>query len=191
MKNITPTLLSAAETLFCDKVLEGMGHAKAAIAAGYSPKSARTTAARLLRKAAVADYIAARQQNRAAKTETRRDRILQELETLAFARIENLIRIDENGIPQVDFSRATPDQLAAVTSVQSKRRTVYTPKGEVLGVEEQAKFNMADKYRGLELLGRAEGLFATDKVEVVVDVADRLLAARQRLAKLEGPGDED
>jgi hypothetical protein len=122
---------------------------------------------------------------------TRRERILAELDKLAFASIEPFIRIDDEGLPQVDFSNATPEQLSAITSVQTKRRKIYNGKGDHIATEDNARFTLADKYRGLELLGKAEGLFSNDKVEVVVDVADRLLAARQRFAQVEQRSDED
>jgi hypothetical protein len=37
---------------------------------------------------------------------------------------------------------------------------------------------MADKYRGLELLGKTVGMFKSEEQRVVVDIADRLLRAR-------------
>lgn len=116
------------------------------------------------------------------------------MSNLAFANIEDLIVIDENGLPQVDFSTATRDQLAAVTRITNKRREVYNGKGEHVATEEQSGFVLADKYRGLELLGRHVGLFKNEEQRVVVDVADRLLQSRERwlkVTKVEDLGDSD
>jgi phage terminase small subunit len=183
-------MMTTQQQAVADAVLRGESAEQAAILAGYAKKSARTTGPRVLRMPVVAEYIAAQRQKQSAKELSRREKILAELDKMAFANIGDLVTIDANGHPQVDFSRATPEQLAAVTSVATKRRVTRGPKGEE--VEEQtAKFSMADKYRGLELLGRAEGMFKENEVKVTVDVADRLLAARQRLAALPAPGDED
>lgn len=196
MKNVTPGQLhdlTPQEVKFCESYLVCNSAEKAWIAAGGGLKGARTTGPRILRKAAVQKYLSERTAQLISKTDNLQDKILAELQRMAFARIEDLITVDENGLPQVDFSKATSDTLAAVTSVATKRRTVYNPKGEVVGVEDNAKFNMADKYRGLELLGNTVGMFKKDEQRVVIDVADRLLTARKRVldAGYGGSKDED
>lgn len=172
--------LSVKDQVFCDAILAGRGHAEACIEAGHSAASARTTAPRLLRKAAVVEYLAEQRSARATKTEVGQGHITQELSKLAFSNVEDFTRLDADGLRRVDFSTATRDQLAAVTSIKNKKRTSYNKDGEVLGVEEDTEFKLADKYRGLELLGRHLGMFET-KTTVVVDVADRLLRARNRM----------
>lgn len=178
------SILNPQWQVFADKYLSHGVATTAAIEAGFSKNSARSTGARLLRNTSISDYIQAQQQRIATKTVNRRDKILQELDKLAFANIGDFIRVDEDGLPQVDFSNATPEQLAAITSVSTKKRKIYNPKGDHIATEEAAKFTLSDKLRGLELLGRAEGMFKQDEVKVVVDVADRLLQARQRVQQL-------
>lgn len=171
---------------FADEYLLSGNATQSAILAGYSEKTARTTGRRLLQNDAVAEYLS-RQQNKASeKTLTRREKIIAELEKLAFANIEDFTTLDADGRRIIDFSRATREQLAALQSLKTKTRHIYTPKGEHIGTEHNDQFNMADKYRGLELLGKVEGMFQEDKVKVTIDVADRLLSARARLQRIGG-----
>lgn len=191
MKNITPTNLTLQELRFCDAYEVLNSAEKAALSSGYSARSARTTGPRLLRRPAIAAELQSRSARKTAKAENLQDKVIAELSKMAFANIEDLITVDEEGLPQVDFTRATRDQLASVTSVSTKKRTVYNPKGEVVGVEKNAKFTLADKQRALHLLGQTAGMFKPEEQRVVVDVADRILEARARVAKaLSGPGDD-
>ncbi len=103
---------------------------------------------------------------------------------MAFANIGDFIRVDDDGLPQVDFSGATPEQLKAISSIATKRRTTTDKDGRVTE-DQESKFTMTDKYRGLELLGKHLGLFKEAEQRVVVDVADRLLNARMRMKQLE------
>ena len=61
-----PNGLTVKQDKFARGIIKGVGHEAAAIAAGYSPASARTTAGRLLRNAAVQEVIA-KGANRAAE----------------------------------------------------------------------------------------------------------------------------
>lgn len=117
------------------------------------------------------------------------NKVIQELHDMAFANIADFITVDEAGLPQVDFSTATPEQLKAITSIKTKLSTRYDKDGNQVGTEQEANFGLADKYRGLELLGKHLGLFKADEQRVVVDVADRLLAARRRLTELPSDGE--
>lgn len=138
---------------------------------------------------AVKDYIASRRAPVEAKSVDLQSKVLEEIKTLAFANIEDLTSLNSEGQRDVDFSSATREQLAAVTKISNKKRSIYNSKGELVAVEEQRGFTLADKYRGLELLGRYTGMFKAEEQRVVVDVADRLLTARQRL--LSGPSEDD
>ncbi len=177
-------VLSPQEQRFCDAYLSGMTAQASAISAGYSERSAAPTATLILKRPKIQSYISQRQAIQAQKSESLRDEVMQELKRMAFANIQDLIVIDENGLPQVDFSKATREQLASVTSIKTKRREIYNNKGEHVATEHDAGFNLADKYRGLELLGKVDGMFAPTETKVTVDIADRLLQARARTAKL-------
>ena len=190
---------------FADEYLRTGNATGSARLAGASHRSAHVTGAKWLKRRDVSEYLAVEAAKlsapRAEVSEQGKDldqRILAEMEALAFANIGDFITIDEDGKPQVDFSTATPDQLRAITSVKTKTSRRFDNKGQHIATDSEAMFSLADKYRGLELLGKHRGLFKADEQRIVVDVADRLLNARRRLALLdvtperggseEGPG---
>lgn len=183
--------LTLADFRFCELIMQGKTTIEAEIGAGFSPKSAAATGSRRLYKAKIQGYLAELRAAKAKILEPLRDKVTKELERLAFANIDDYIHVDEEGLPQVDFTNATREHLSAVTSVKTKRRTIYNAKGDVVGVEKEAAFTLADKYKGLELLGRDIGMFKPADQTITIDIADRLLEARKRYAQLEVLSDED
>ena len=152
--------------------------------AGYSWKSARQTATENMRKPAVAAELLKRRvptEQIAKKTEQLRERILNELEKLAFSNVQDITRLNSEGQLVADFSKATRDQLAVVTKLKNNVTKKYNGKGEHVATETNVEYGLADKYRGLELLGKTLGMWGSEKVTVTIDVADRLLKARKKL----------
>lgn len=171
--------------MLADLVLTGKTQTQAAIDLGYSPRSASTRAAEILARPDVQAYLAAKREQLSAEHGDVQSRVIQELTDMALENnIHDLITIDSRGRPVVDFSKATRKALKSVTGVSSKTSTRYDKDGKQIGTEEQSSFRYADKYRGLELLGRAVGMFKPDEQRLVVDVADRLLEARRRVTLL-------
>lgn len=166
---------------FADHYLRTGKVSASAIHAGFSPKSAHVTGNRLLKRPDVLSYLQAQGNKVAKQEETLQAKVINEFAAMAFANIADFISIDDSGKPRVDFSSATPEQLKAIASVTAKSRSTYGKEGELVATEDTVGFAMADKYRGLEALGKHLGLFKADEQRVVVDVADRLLAARQRI----------
>lgn len=177
-------VLKPSHKVFADTYLVTGSIIKSAIKAGYSKTSAHVTGSKIIRRPDVQAYLQEKANKVSEETEDLQSRVLKEFETLAFANIADFIRIDKEGLPQVDFSSATPEQLKAITSVASKRETTRTRGGDVI-LKESSRFNMADKQRALENLGRHLGMFKEPEQRVVVDVADRLLIARQRFLAAE------
>lgn len=128
-------------------------------------------------------YLAIKREQSSEEVTDLHAKVLRELDTMAFSNIADFITV-RNGIPEVDFSTATPDQLRAIASVKTKHRSIRDNKGKVIATETESGFALADKYRGLELIGKHLGMFKADEQRVVIDVADRLLQARRRLAEL-------
>lgn len=152
--------------------------------AGYSPKSAHVSGNRLLKRPDVQQYLQAQAAKLTIKTEDMQAKILNELDAMAFANIADFITIDSDGLPHADFSKATPEQMRAIASVKSKTTRRYDKDGNLSATDIESAFTMADKYRGLELLGKHHGLFKTEEQRIVVDIADRLVTARRRYAEL-------
>lgn len=180
MNKPTHIVLDPKYKIFADTFLATGEKGKSARKAGFSARSAHVTANRLLKRADVQAYLQAQAAKVTEETEDIQSKVMNELSAMAFANIADFIRIDADGEPQVDFTGATPEQLRAIKSVASKRRTTTSRSGDVT-TEQESKFEMADKYRGLELIMRRTGMLQGEEHKITIDVADRLLAARARL----------
>lgn len=177
--------LSVRHKTFADKYLQCGNASESARTAGWSHRTAGVTGHKTLNRPDVQQYLAAQTAKLVSHQDTLQARVLKELETLAFATVKDFITVDAEGQPQVDFSNASEDQLRAIASVSTKTRELRNKDGDVTGTAKEARFTMADKYRGLELLGKHVGMFKEAEQRIVVDVADRLLLARNRLANME------
>jgi len=166
---------------FADIYLSGKSATQAAIDAGYSERTAGVQAYKMLKRPEVSQYVAAM---KAKSTEESGDSAVKwqkELARSAYSNIGDFISLDSEGNPRVDLSNATRDQLAAVQSIKTRKRTIYDAKGNALGEEHNAEIRLWDKLRAMELLGRHAGYLKDTETKIVIDVADRLLSARGRV----------
>jgi hypothetical protein len=177
--------------IFADEYLRTNNASASVRATGSKTKSPGVLGLKWLRRPDVVEYLRAqatilsapRNQVKEQGEELDR-RVIQELTTLAFANIADLIRIDDDGQPRFDLSAATPEQLSAISNLKTKTTKRYDKDGNHIATDDELAISLADKYRGLELLGKHRGLFKADEQRVVLDVADRLLSGRRRLALL-------
>jgi phage terminase small subunit len=156
---------------------------RAAIAAGYSKRSAEVTASRLLNKPRVKKLIRKLMRRRAEKLDLTGEKVLKELARLAFANMIDYIDIGPDGSARVDFARVDRDKGAAIQEVNideyTDRRGQKNGKPTFETVK-RIKFKLADKGQNLERLGRHLKLF-TDKLEVsgLESLAERIRKARK------------
>lgn len=155
----------------------GLNATKAAISAGYSKKSATVEGARLLVNANVAAEISKKQQKRFEKLELTADMVLAEIRKMAFLDPRKLFASDGSLIPILELDDDTASSIAGL-----EVNELFEGEGEqkhAFGLLKKIK--IADKYKGLELLGRHLKLF-TDKVELSgeLTLADRIAKARTR-----------
>lgn len=180
---------------FADEYLRTGNGSASVRATGSQTKSPGVLASKWLKRADVIEYLRVH----ATLLNTPRDqvkeqgeeldnRIIGELDTLAFANIADLITIGSDGQPVFDLSNATREQLAAISNLKTKSTQRYDKDGKHIATENELAISIADKYRGLELLGKYRGLFKADETRVILDVADRLLNGRRRLALLGDSG---
>lgn len=173
--------------MFADNYLATGKVGESAEKAGASPNCRNVTGNKWLKRADIQQYLREQTTKLAEVQEPLQQRIVRELEASAFANIADFISIDGDGLPVVDFSNATEEQLRAIASVATKRKTTRTRGGDDI-TELESSFKMNDKLRSLDLLGQTMGLYKqSTEHKVTLDVADRLLAARQRLHRLGGP----
>lgn len=167
--------------LLADEYLISGNQSDAARKAGYSERTAGVQAAQILKKPDVAEYLAARRAQLTQQATFSAERVEKELTSLAFSNVADYTRLNDDGDLEVDFSGSTRDQLSAVAGVKVKKRKIYDREGNLVGEEHNSEFKLWDKLRATELLGKQHGMFKEAEQRVVVDVADRLLAARTRV----------
>jgi phage terminase small subunit len=151
---------------------------RAAIAAGYSPKTAAVKASQLLTKVKVREELERILAKLSEKLELSAERVLRELARLAFLDPRKLFREDGSLKPITELD---DDTAAALASMEIERRYEHYAKGQARNTRTVTKIKFADTVRALELLGRHLKLF-TDKVEVsrFEGLAERLAAIRKR-----------
>lgn len=168
--------------VFLAEYLKDANGTRAAIAAGYSKRSAHSQASRLLKKDEVKAALAQKHDKRVEKIDFSADKVLEGLANLAFFDIRKLY--DEKG-DLLPIAKLDDTTAAAICGVEVEE--VFERFG---GGQAKAngnllkKIKLADRGINLERLGRFHKLF-TDKVEItnLDELADRLSKARKRAAK--------
>lgn len=165
--------LSPKQALFVRHYLADpkLNATKAAIAAGYSQKTAAVIGSENLKKPNIAAEIAKQTEKVAGKLEITRERVLRELALMGFANMMDYMSITDDGEALLDFSDLSRDQAAAIQEITTDTYTEPDPANEKeRRVVKKIKFKLSDKRGSLELLGKHLNLF-TDKP---VDSSDRL-----------------
>lgn len=142
--------LNDRQLKFCEEYIIDLNAKRAAIAAGYSEKTAEVQASNLLRNIKVAEKVQALMNNRSKRTEITADKVLQEIAAIAFADAKELFDQDGNMRPL--------DEIADTTAISEVTKTTMK-NGNV-----KQSIKTYDKLRALELLGKHLVLF-TDKID--------------------------
>ena len=178
--------------VFADAYLRGKSATEAGLEAGFTGGNVGITASRLLKHPDVAPYIAFMRAKSTRETGYSLTKWRSELEALAHSNVQDFTRVNSDGDLEVDFTNATREQLRAVQGVKVKKRKIFSNKGELVGEEHTSEFRLWDKLRAAELLGKHSGFLKETEQKVIIDVADRLLQARQRVLGLaQQPSDEE
>jgi phage terminase small subunit len=179
--SLEPVIKNPRHKIFADAILGGMNASRAVVHAGYNSGNPGSHGAQMRAKPEIAAYLTYHQSNRTEEAKLSQERWIKELSAIAFSNVDDFTRLNEDGDLEVDFSQATREQLSAVQGVKVKKRKIYSAKGDLVGEEHHSEFRLWDKLRANELLGKNAGFLRDEPVKVVVDVADRLLSARQRV----------
>lgn len=140
---------------FVEEYLIDLNATQAAIRAGYSPRTAKEQASRLLSNVNISAAIDKAIAERSKRTGINQDRVLLELARIGFAKITDIIDPTTAKIKQ----DASEDDLACIQSVKIKPNE--------FGVEREVR--LCDKKAALELLGKHLGMFK-DKLELNSDM---------------------
>lgn len=158
--------LSPKEKKFCQEYIVDLNGAQAAIRAGYSERSAKEQAARMLTKANIKKFVKELKDERAKRTEITADMVVKELAKIGFANIQDYISGDNaiSDISQIDAGKA-----AAVAAV---KKSVTRFDG---GEKEVVEFKLWNKVDALEKLGRHLGIFEKDNLQNKPDSEIRVI----------------
>jgi len=110
----------------------------------------------LLDKPLVRAAISERINDLAAASELTVHRVIKELMGVAFASIGDYMQIGEDGHPNFDLARCTPEQLAAISSIE-----VDETFGRH-GPSKKFKFKLHDKLAAIDKLARYMGLLEAE-----------------------------
>lgn len=155
--------LTPRQSAFVAEYLVDLNATQAAIRAGYSAKGADVTGSKLLVIPKVAAAVAEAKAARAEKTGITQERVLAELELLAFSDIDHYVIEDDGRVTLAEG--APPAAKRAIASIKRKRREWSDGKGDGHTVEIDIELKFWDKPGNLKLAGRHVGLFP-DRVEV-------------------------
>lgn len=138
--------LNTRELAFCQALFndpEGTKY-KAAITAGYSPKTAHAIASRLLKSVKVQECLDRLRSNAVARANKTTDELIKEQENIAFSDIADYLDFDGNGVKLKALSSIPRHQRAAIASVKQ------TAGKDGISIE----FKLWDKNKALDMLNR-------------------------------------
>ena len=147
--------LTPKQQRFVEEYLVDLNATRAAIRAGYSPKTARQQGYENLTKPYIEAAIQRALEERSERTRVRADRVVTELARLGLYDPRDVIDWGPEGVRVKDSSGLSDDDARAVAQI----RVVSTRHGRAVAVK------FADKLRALELVGKHVGLFS-GQVEV-------------------------
>ena len=147
--------MNKRQKVFVQEYLKDLNATQAAIRAGYSSKTARAIANRLLTNVDIAKAVKSAMDIRAKKTEITQEWVINRLKQIAGTNMTDLADWNQSGITFKDSSSISDDAKASVQQIEQ----VMNEHGGTL------KIKQCDKIRALELLGKHIGMF-TEKAEV-------------------------
>lgn len=146
--------LTDKQEMFAKEYAVHFDSTKAALAAGYSAKSAMSQGCQLLKLPKVQKFISKQLEIYGNKNEVLKKRVLNQIVEAAFSDITDFAHIDENGVSVYDWDKLPKGMRRLISEVSETR----TKDGGTI------KFKLVDKMKALELLARHLGML-TDKVE--------------------------
>jgi phage terminase small subunit len=151
---------------FIKEYPKDLNGSKAAERSGFSKKTARQQAARLLSNVNIQRAIRRELQKRAKRTEITQDRVLSELALIGFSDLKHYIDIDpDTGAIRAKGFKAMPENTSrALKTIKEDRVIKEDADGKKVTVYDKVRFELYDKPKALELIGRHLGMFI-DKVE--------------------------
>ena len=147
---------------FVRALVAGKTQKQAAIAAGYSPRTADSQASQILKQPKVQALLKRLLNKADAKAIVTRERIQNELAVMAFADIKDYVTIGSEGEVTVKTFDAMPKGASrAIQSVEEVRRIMGSGEGDGKNVvlEVRTKLRHHDKLGSLKELAKLGGMY--------------------------------
>lgn len=163
--NANDKKLTAKEERFCYQYVLHLNATKAAIAAGYSEKTAYAAGSRLLKNVKVQERIKHLKDNLAETAGISALRVLKEHEKIAFSSIAHL---HNTWVVRADFERLTEEQKACIRNISTKimKRNIGTREAPDIVDVEYVKIELYDKQKSLDSINAMLGFNAPEKTEL-------------------------
>lgn len=145
--------LNPKQQRFCEEYVVDFNATRAAIDAGYSPKTARSQGQRLLTNVDVAARVEELREKLAERTEVTAERVRREFGRVAFTDMADFVEWGQNSVKLKESSELSADDTAAVNEVSIS----YSENGKTV------KFKLADKMAALKTLAVHTGLVERDQ----------------------------
>jgi|SRR6185369_11049066 len=158
---------NARQDLFVKEYLtNGFNASRAALAAGYSERSAPRIAQRLLSTPHVVALVDREKKEIAERYGVTAEKVIKEMATIGFANMQDYTTVQNNGLAVVDLSNVNREQAGAIKKIKSRtlidhyeenkdgdRVPVYATENEV---------ELHDKITALTHLGKYTKVFSAD-----------------------------
>lgn len=115
---------------------------QAAIEAGYSPKTAKSTASKLLNRTPIARAVGVLKRRGLEAAELTQEEVLTQLKHCVTRTSDDFL--DENGKLK-NHSEWNPRAKAALDGIKQRRRVLYGPDGEPMGEEIETEIKLVSK----------------------------------------------
>lgn len=166
--------LTARQSRFVDEYLLEPNATQAAIRAGYSEKTAKSQAQRLLTNVGVANAIAKRQQERAFRTNINADYVLHRLAEIDQLDVADIIDDAGNMLPIKQWPKSWRTSISGLDVHEMMTDDVMTV---------VRKIKWPDKLKNIELLGKHVSVkaFEAEKESAAEDMATALTKLAEKL----------
>jgi len=159
--------LTLKQELFVKEYLIDFNGTRAAIAVGYSKKSAREAASEMLTKPNISKALSVEVSKLKAMKDVETEKIITELKKLAFADIKDLLSFDKDG---VTFKNSNEVDGTLIQSVSSTTTEYTNSKTGDVTKKTTLSLRLWDKPKALEMLARYKAMFSDTNPKGVVNV---------------------
>jgi len=158
--------LTDKQELFCKEYLIDLNATQAAIRAGYSEKTAREIARKMLTKVDIETRIQKLIEERSKRTEITSDNVLKELAKIGFADIKDFLeyKTEKTKVRLDDLGKQIIDYKIIIDAKDSSEIDGTLVNEVSISKDGTFKFKLHDKLSALEKIGKHLKMF-TDKVE--------------------------